>query len=205
MILLILTVLPFVLSPGASFALTIGAAATREPYAALKVWLGTTLGLIVLALFMSISSLSVWMLERPLWSMGLTACGGIVLLAFAYMNARRALSAASHLLSSKRLVYSSFLVLVSNMKAWVIYMFVVPTLAHETFYGATLYAAFTAVHAGLLLVWLVLWAEMVRKQPLFARSHKARKILLLIAAGCMAVMGANALWDTGQMVLTGLK
>ena len=43
------TLLPFVISPGASVALTLSATAARLPCAALKVWAGTATGIRLLA------------------------------------------------------------------------------------------------------------------------------------------------------------
>ena len=140
--LIFFTLLPFVVSPGASFALTLSAAAQGVRYGATQVWLGTSLGLVLLAFLVAGSGFSQWLLARPIWSAALTALGGGVLMAFAWRTLRRQRGKAAAQTGSTRLIATAFWVLISNIKALSIYVLVVPTLARNDFAGFALYASF---------------------------------------------------------------
>jgi threonine/homoserine/homoserine lactone efflux protein len=192
--LLAATALPFVVSPGASFTMTIGAATAGDRRAPLKVWAGTALGIVIIAAIAGLSGIGQLIAENDFVRTVFGAVGGTVLIVIgisSLVKAVRASTTAEHARrSGPRLVLWAFLALITNLKALSLYALVVPTLNGVDIQGPALFLIFAIVHVTMLLAWLVLLGAAVNAVPVLGESQRARSILLLFAALTLVVLGA---------------
>lgn len=197
--LLALTALPFVISPGASFAITVDAASSGDRRAPLKVWAGTALGVAVIASVVSVTGVGRFLAENDTARTIFGVAGGAVLIALGASSGIRALRSrrptAPGPRPARRLVLCSFLALIVNVKALTLYALVVPGLGTVTLMGSTLFFLFAGVHIALLLLWLTLLGEGVRRVPRVGTSPRVRAGLLSIAAATLIVIGARTLLE----------
>ncbi|MBF4618614.1 LysE family transporter [Clavibacter sp. VKM Ac-2873] len=187
------TALPFVVSPGASFTLTIGAAATGDRRAALRVWAGTALGVLLIAATLGFSGLAQLVSGDPRARLVLGIVGGAVLVGMGVASGisalRRAPAGARPDGLRPRLVLAAFVAVVTNVKAIGFYVLVVPTLRGSGLDGPALFLVFAAVHMAMMLGWLSLLGALVRGIPGVATSPRVRAALLLLAAATLVLLG----------------
>ncbi|MDO5090183.1 MAG: LysE family transporter [Cardiobacteriaceae bacterium] len=182
------TLLPFVISPGASFVLTLSASTAGVRFAALKVWTGTALGLAVLA---AASALGVarLVLHYPLLQTLLALVGGALLMFWGLRLCRSAPAQTSPPLPA-RLVASAFTIVVSNVKAITLYVAVLPGLLKDVAPWA-FYAQALGIHALMLLVWLLLVSFGLRRLPWLSTL---RHVLLKASGVFMVYLGGKSVW-----------
>lgn len=189
----IITLLPFVIAPGASFALTLRAATSGDRAAAVRVWAGTSLGLLLIAFVAATTGLGVVVAAEPRIRAAFEVVGGIVLIALAVLPAlsarRRGASPRPPTQSSaSRLVFAALVAVVTNVKALTLYLIVVPPLLAT---GSSLggFLGFAAVHSVMVLIWLAIVTLLVTRVPAIATSRRIRTALQVIASLVLAWLG----------------
>lgn len=194
---LALTALPFVLSPGTSFAITIDAAGRGDQRAPLKVWTGTALGLAVIASITAFSGIGEFFTAHDTARTVFGSVGGAILMTYGILSGIKALRAAQTPETTqppaRRLILWAFLALITNIKALTLYTLVVPNLRTAGSSAPALFTAFTAVHAVMMLAWLLLVGEGVRHIPGIATSPRVRAALTGIAALTLVTIGTQTL------------
>lgn len=195
--LLAVTALPFVVSPGASFNITIGAAVDGDRRAPFKVWAGSALGIVLIASVTGFSGLGQLIASSSMARAVFGIVGGLVLIAIgasSLVKAFRATAAPdSKPRASSRLILWSFLAIITNVKALSLYALVVPGLHVIGMDGPTLSLTFAVVHIALLLIWLLMLGALVRAVPILGKSGRARTILLVLAASTIILLGTLSL------------
>jgi threonine/homoserine/homoserine lactone efflux protein len=130
--LLALTALPFVISPGASFAITVDAVSNGDHRAPAKVWAGTSVGILVVVSIAAFSGIGSFLDTHETARQIVGLLGGAVLILLGLRSGVQALrsirkpSTVSR--PTRRLIPWSFIALVTNMKALTLYTLVVPHL-----------------------------------------------------------------------------
>ncbi|MDN4640632.1 LysE family transporter [Agreia sp. PsM10] len=188
-----LTALPFVVSPGASFTITVGAALAGDRRAGIRVWAGTALGILIIAAVFGASGFGTLIAGNrttmTIWGL----VGGAALIAFGLMALMRALRNWDQSLGDStpaaRLVGLSFVAVITNVKALSLYVVVVPALRGTGLSGLTLFLVFAMTHIALMLVWLLLVTLTVSAFPSLGRSSRARGVLLVAAAVVLILLG----------------
>lgn len=197
--LLALTALPFVVSPGASFAITIDAASSDDRRAPVKVWAGTALGIAVIASIAALSGIGRLLAENDTARSIFGVVGGTVLVLLGVSSLIKALKSTRPLAPSPRparqLVLWAFLALVTNVKALSLYALVVPGIDTDGLTAPTLFFLFAGVHVVMLLLWLTLLGEGVRRIPSIGASPRVRAGLLSVAAVTLLVIGTQTLTE----------
>lgn len=186
--------LPFVISPGASFTITVTSAAGGDRRSPLKVWAGTALGISVLALLVTLTGIGGLVAGSPTAQQVFAVVGGVILIAFGALTLRRGLRRKDDrqpaVPAPARLIAWSFLALVTNVKALTLYVVVVPTTG-AGLSSPLLYLVFGAVHIAMLLVWLVLVAQLVALGPT-RHSDQVRRVLSALGGTFMVALGAQS-------------
>lgn len=190
--------LPFVISPGASFSLTIGAAAEGDVWSPVKVWAGTSLGIVVIAAVAGLTGLGTFVATNDSARLLFGVIGGFILISFgvvAVVKSFRVPSdpSADPEASRGSLVLWSFLVGISNVKALSLYALVVPSATGIPLTGGALYAAFAGTHIAMLLLWLSLLGVGVRLMPVLTQSPRARRLLVGAAGVMMVLLGVRSM------------
>lgn len=197
--LLVLTAIPFVVSPGASFAITVDAASTGDRLAAVKVWAGTALGIAVVASIAAVSGLGRFFAQHDVARTIFGIVGGVVLVALGVSALVKALRSLRQPLPvarrSDRYFLWSFFALITNIKALSLYVLVVPGLSATPGTGSAVFFLFAGTHIVLLLVWLTLLSEGVRRIPSVGTSPRVRAGLLGLAAITLIGVGGQAFLD----------
>ena len=191
------TALPFVISPGASFTITVTSVANGDRLSPLKVWAGTAGGIGILAMTAGLTDVGRLVAASPRAQLLLSVAGGCTLIVFGtitLLRARRhhqpaATATATDRGRSTRLVLWSAIALITNVKALTLYVLVVPTINVGPNDGLGLYIAFAAVHVTMLLAWLVFIGVAMHRTPAM-RSNRARRALALLGATVMVILGA---------------
>lgn len=167
--LIALTLLPFVLTPGASFTITVGAAVDGDRRASLRVWAGTALGLALIAVAAAVSGVGDYVAGSPTARTVFGLVGGVVLVGLAVGSGLRARTVLTDGVAEarpqQRLVLWSFVAVVTNVKALSLYAVVLPTAVTAGTDSLTTFAAAAAVHITMLLAWLTLVGALVRRTP----------------------------------------
>lgn len=193
--LLAFTALPFVVSPGASFAITVNAAVDGDRRAPLRVWIGTSLGIALIAASLGISGLGTSVIGNSAVLLVFRLVGGVVLVSLGAISTIKAIRAWNQPLQDSpratRLVPWSFLAVVTNVKALSLYVLVVPATAGSGPAGLPLYALFAALHITMLLAWLTLVGLIVRTVPLLRTSARARGILAVTTSAVLIYLGVD--------------
>lgn len=196
--------LPFVVSPGASFMLTVEAAAAGDRRAALRVWIGTAVGISAIAVVAGFSGLAEVVARDSAVRATLRLVGGVVLIAFAVralLSLRSAASPTQQGLAAApetrrrpaRLVLWAFLAVITNIKALSLYLLVVPSLAAPSLTAASVYVVFTATHLALLFAWLGILASFVCAVPAVARRPRVQVGLRVFAAATLFALGVGSI------------
>lgn len=187
--------LPFVVSPGASFTLTLANAASSQRLTWLRIAGGTGAGIAVLALLMGATGIGTVLTSNPLAQLLLGLVGGAVLSFFGIRMLIRALRrshpADKQPTTPPRLLTWSFLTLITNPKALGLYVLVVPSLAEGNSGDTALFAVFAAVHIILLTGWLVLVHQAATRIPGIARSPRVQRIIFALAGVVMIALGVT--------------
>lgn len=204
--LLAVTVLPFVITPGASFTITITAALNVDKRAPVKVWAGTALGICLIAAIAGFSGLGQLVTDSEAARTSFGIIGGLVLVAIGVASlvklTRAEETAAQNPRPASRLWLWAFLVVVTNVKALSLYVLVVPTIHNAGIDGPMLFAAFAATHVTMLFVWLTFIGLVVGSTPGFLKSSRTRAALLLITALTLIGLG---LWTGIEAALPDLS
>jgi threonine/homoserine/homoserine lactone efflux protein len=187
-------VVPIVVTPGASFALTVAASAAGVPKAGAHVALGTAGAVAVIAACACASPLGALVSGSTVLTTALTCAGGGALVVLALRTAagvlpgRTAVEAADPAPErGTAVVRRAFLATIGNPKALTVYLAIVPAIA--TAAGSPLPAvgtAFAAIHIAATFAWLgtVGWA--VARAPCLTGPRARRAIRLASAAGLAA-------------------
>ncbi|WP_010204198.1 LysE family translocator [Salinibacterium sp. PAMC 21357] len=193
LVLLALTALPFVISPGASFTLTVNAAIAGDKRAGIRVWMGTALGIAVIAFAFGVSGLGALLTSDPAIVATVGMIGGAVLILIGVLAFVRAIRSwgqpASPPPPAARLLVWSFIAVITNAKALSLYAVVIPALTRSGLNGLSLYLTFAIIHIGMLLIWLIAVSSAIRAVPSLGRSPHPRGILLVVSAGVLLILG----------------
>jgi threonine/homoserine/homoserine lactone efflux protein len=194
---LALTALPIVVSPGVSFAITVRAAIAGDQAAPLKVWAGTSFGIVVIATITVATGVGHLLAEDETARTTFGVLGGTVLVCFGVASLIRALGPATNGeqpgRSRRQLVVLAFVAVITNVKALSVYALVVPTLQRTDLSGSALVFTFAAVHIAMLFFWLTLLGAAVRAVPIIGTSERIRTALLLFAALALLGLGSVTL------------
>ncbi|WP_139416196.1 LysE family translocator [Agromyces laixinhei] len=198
--LLAATALPFVITPGASFTITVSAAITGDRRAPVKVWSGTSLGILLLAGVAGFSGLGQLVAGSDVARIIFGVVGGVVLIAIGIVSLTKTMGRPKDGSDqpprpAPRLVLWAFLAVITNVKALSLYGLLVPSLSGIGVDGPALFLAFAAVHVVMLFAWLTLLGVVVRSVPWLGTSRRARDLLLLLAAVTLVALGAWSLVD----------
>lgn len=203
------SVVPIVLAPGASFALTVAGAAAGTPRAGLRVAGGVALALAFIAVVACLSPLGAMVAddERLRTALGLVGGGALLALglriAVGALPRKRKLTAAATTAetaarpeavaptppaaSAPPLVQRAFLTTIVNPKALAVYLAVVPAVATSAASPLPLVgAAFAATHATLTTGWLVLVGWSIGRAPALLRPRPRLALQLAAALGLAA-------------------
>ena len=184
--LLAVTALPFVVSPGASFAITISSSLAGDKRAAVKVWVRTALGIFLVAAVAAFSGLGQLLAGSGPSRTVFRLIGGLVLVAIGISSLVRVVRpkqiAEQNPRPASQLVLWAFLALVSNVKALSLYVLVVPAIDGAGIDGLALFLTCAATHVTMLLIWLTLLGIIVNAVPVLAKSYRVRTALVLLTA-----------------------
>lgn len=183
---------PFVITPGASFTLTVSHATQSRSPGWRRVAVGTGAGLLLLAVVLGASGLGGVLTSAPRLRVALGLLGGAILIAFGVTvltRAARPKARGAEPRAPRNLVRWSFAAVVTNPKALTLYALIVPSLASDTLRGITLFTSFAAVHIAVLSMWLCLTHHCVTRIPALARSDRLQHLLLATAGLVMIVLG----------------
>lgn len=185
----------FVVSPGASFALTVAHARPAQAPAWRRITVGTSAGILVLALVVGATGLSTFLTTHPLLRLALGFVGAAVLIGYGVSICVRALRQKAELPQAthtvpERLVRWSFLIVMTNPKALALYVLIVPALHIPDLDGIELTLGFAAVHICLQAAWLCSIHHLVVRIPALADSGRARRRLMVASGLLMVTLGA---------------
>ncbi|MEV1130953.1 LysE family transporter [Agromyces sp. NPDC049794] len=191
--LLALTALPFVVSPGASFAITVDAVSAGDRRAPAKVWAGTTLGITVVVVIAALSGIGQLLATHQTAREIFGIVGGAILILLGILSGAQTLRSMRRSVTdsrpARRLILWAFFALVTNIKALGLYTLVVPNLRLEGLGDVSLLFAFAVVHAVMLLAWLSLLGHVVRRTPRFGTSPRVRVGLTGLTALTLIAIG----------------
>ncbi len=193
-----LVLLPFVLSPGASFALAVSGAAAGDRAAGLRVAIGTTAGILVLATVAGISGLGAFVAADAVVRAWFEVTGGVLLVAFGavpLIRARRARQRGDEARSKarpSRLVIWSFAIVVSNPKALAVYLVVVPPLIPVETSSLGGYLTIAAVHGVMMFAWLGLITVLITRVPAIATRPRITTVLQYVASLMLILLGLQS-------------
>lgn len=188
--------LPFVITPGASFTLTLAHAHTPNTRSQSSAWrrvaLGTAAGIALLALAVGATGLGTAVTANPVLRLALGLAGATVLIGLGVTVLVRAIRRSpdpEDPPASRNLVRWSFAAVMTNPKALSLYALIVPTLAGPDLHGIALFVSFAALHIGLLTIWLCLAHHAVTRIPVLVRSPRLQDLLLAAAGALMVGLG----------------
>ncbi|RKW70465.1 LysE family translocator [Galactobacter caseinivorans] len=194
-----MSLLPFVLTPGASFALTVNAAATGDRRAGLRVTLGTAMGLALIAAVAGLSGLGAFVASHELIRAWFQLLGGALLFGFGAVpliktwRARNRTEPRPSAPHPTRLMGWAFVAVVTNVKALAIYLIVVPPLLSPTAPQLGSYATVAAIHSGMVLLWLCLITALITRTPAIARNPRVTLNLQLASSAALLLLGAQSI------------
>jgi threonine/homoserine/homoserine lactone efflux protein len=190
---------PFVVTPGASFTLTLAHAADGYGSSWLRVVTGSGCGIVLLAFCLGATGLGDALTAMPTVRLLLGLVGGVVLVVVGGTLLRRLSQhppVTSQLSTPRSLVRWSFVALVTNPKALSVYVVVVPQLSSTALSGGRLFLAFAGVHIALMTVWLFLVDWAATHLPAGVASERTRRLvfggaaLVTVALGATTILGA---------------
>lgn len=194
----VLLLLPFVLAPGASFALTISGAANGDRTAGLRVGLGTSIGIALIATVAGVSGVGLFVASHELIRAWFEIVGGLLLIVFGatplvkILRTQKRHGSLRSAPRSGRLVAWSFVAVVTNIKALALYVIVVPSVIPGVKPALQEYAVVAAVHIVMLFGWLVLISALVAKAPAIAKRPRIAMALQAVASGVLIVLGVQS-------------
>ena len=195
--LLALTALPFVVSPGASLAITVDATSKGELRAPTKVWAGTSVGIVAVASAAALSGIGSFLDGQPTVRQMFTVVGGAVLMVLGITSGVRAVRSIRRPMTAFRssggLIPWAFVALITNVKALTLYIVVVPHLRGGDLGTGALIPTFAAIHILMLLAWQALLGQVVRRIPRLSTSPPLRACLAGLASASLIAMGAQVL------------
>jgi threonine/homoserine/homoserine lactone efflux protein len=191
---MVVVLLPFVLSPGASFSLVLTHTVAGSRTAVGKVIFGTGAGLFVLAALVGLTGFGAALQADPLARRLVTIGGSLVLAVIGGRMISRGLSGRRGNLvgthEPKHLAAWSFVVLLTNAKALTLYLVVVPTLPSHHLTGAEPYVLFAAVHTALQSLWLATVALLAKRLPSAIRSPRGQAAVLVVTGSAIVSIAA---------------
>ncbi len=200
--LLALTALLFVVSPGASFAITVDAVSKGDFRAPTKVWAGTSVGIVAVVSVAALSGIGSFLDDHQTTRQIFTIVGGAVLILFGLTSGARTLRSIRRPVTSSQsarwLIPWSFNALVTNLKALTLYVVVVPRLHSDDLGAGALLLTFAAVHILMLFAWQALLGQGIRRIPRIGTSPRLRACLAGLTAASLIAMGAQALIGASQ-------
>jgi threonine/homoserine/homoserine lactone efflux protein len=194
---IVLVLLPFVVSPGTSFGLTLGHVMRGDRQAPLLISAGTAAGITAMAAALSLSGVGPLIARTPHATSVIGVAGSIVL---AFLGLRIILTevrptqrpaAGIRAAQPCRLITSAFLALVLNPKALSVYLLVVPGVTAFARSPAMTYLVFGAIHIVLMSVWLLLVGWTAMHVPGVAASTCSKRILTLGAGVCLVAAAGH--------------
>lgn len=195
--LIIVVVLPFVVSPGASFALTLGSVPVGGWRAVVGVLAGTAAGVATMVAVLNVTRLGEAVAGSPTATRVMALAGGAVLVGLGLHMivslSREAEGSHAQPVRSRpsRLLAQAYTALLLNPKALSVYLVVVPGLAVGSTPPLRLYIVFAAIHVGLLAVWLLFVAWLLLHFPTVTSSRRWRRTSGRIAGGCLILVGVT--------------
>ena len=193
---IVLVVLPFVVSPGASLALTLGHVPLGGRRAVVAVLVGTAAGVATMVGVLVVTRLGEAVAASPVATAVTALAGGVVLAVIGghmVVSAARAPAqdvAGGPSLHPARVAGQAYLALLLNPKALSVYLVVVPGLAVGSTPPLRLYVVFATVHVLLLGAWLLLVAWLLLHVPAVTRSARWRRGVGVAAGACLVLVGA---------------
>jgi threonine/homoserine/homoserine lactone efflux protein len=194
-------VIPIVITPGASFTLTVATSAAGVPRAGAHVALGTAGAVAVIAACACASPLGALVSGSATLRAVLACVGGGALVVLALRTAAGVLPSRAPVAAADRapergaaVARRAFLATIGNPKALTVYLAVVPAIATAADDPLpAVGAAFAAVHIAATFGWLgtVGWA--VARLPLLTGGRARRALRLASAAWLAATGGALAI------------
>ncbi|WP_213817135.1 LysE family translocator [Glaciihabitans sp. dw_435] len=203
----VLTLLPFVLSPGASFALTVSGAAAGDRTAGLRVGLGTALGIALIATVAGISGIGTVVASNSLIRGWFEIVGGLLLLIFGAVPLRRLWNARNRGEPEQprtrpvHLIAWGFVAVITNVKALTLYVLVVPPTIPTGASALGGYAIIAIVHIAMLLIWLGLITALITRAPAITNRGLVMVGLQLMASGVLIALGIQSIIN-GLAVMT---
>ena len=171
-----LTLLPVVASPGASFTLAVSQIFAGHRLGPLHVAFGTSLGAFTLALCFGTTGLITLIAANPMALRGFAILGGLVLIFMGLQQIRASVRGSTERsIGAPRLVWTSYLTLISNPKALAVYLLIAPQTMSTI--GPVQYLAFAGTHALLLIGWLGGVATLANHLPALIGSPTCRRWL----------------------------
>lgn len=191
----VVLLLPFVLSPGASFALTLTGATAGDRTAGLRVGIGTSIGIALIAAVAGLSGVGNLVAANELIRALFETIGGLLLIGFGAMpllkswRARKKGGSPRSTTRPSRLLLWSFIAVVTNVKALALYVIVVPSVIPGEKPAIYEYAVVATVHIAMLLGWLALVGALVANVPAIANRPRITTVLQALATGVLVVLG----------------
>ncbi len=188
-----LTLLPIVVSPGASFTLALKQVFSGHPTGPLQVAAGTSLGVLTLAVIVGFTGLGHAVTAQPILMRVLSTLGGAVLV-FMGVSAFKA-NPTNQETPSRRppryLALVSYVTLLSNPRALTVYLLIAPKTMHTP--DCIGYLAFAGVHATLLFAWLGGLTYVAIRWPTIAANQSWRRWLLRGTAMYLIALGITVI------------
>lgn len=188
-----LTLLPVVLSPGASFTLALSELLRGARSGPGWVALGTSLGAFTLAAVLGATGLVQVITSRPALVHGLNVLGGSALIWLGLrtlLPARRTSSSPGQ--TGRSVVGLAYFTVVSNPKALTLYLVIAPKTMPSP--NGLSYLVFASVHALLVFGWLLGWGVVLSRWPVVMQSGRVQRFLLYGTALYLMFLGLTTIW-----------
>lgn len=191
------------LTPGASFALTVDAAAAGDRRAGLRVTVGTAAGLALIAVVAGVSGLGTFVASHEPVRAWFQILGGAFLICFGAIplvkawTARRRRETERAVHHPTRLMAWAFVVVVTNVKALVIYLILVPPILSPEVPAIGGYVIVATIHSAMVLLWLCLITALITRVPAIATNPRVTLVLRVASSTALLFLGA-------QSVATGI-
>jgi threonine/homoserine/homoserine lactone efflux protein len=188
---------PFVVTPGASFTLTLAHATDGYRSSWLRVVTGSGCGIVLLALCLGATGVGDALTAMPTVRLLLGLIGGVVLVIVGGTLLRRLAQdppvTSQSSAGPRSLVQWSFVALVTNPKALTVYVVVVPQLCSTRLSGGRLFLAFAGVHIALMTVWLFLVDWAATRLSTGVTAERTRRLVFGAAALVTVALGATTI------------
>jgi threonine/homoserine/homoserine lactone efflux protein len=186
-------VLPLVITPGASFALTVSGAVERSRWIGARIAIGTAAAITVIAAAVCYTPLAQTLSDSRLAHL-LGYIGAVVLFALAARVALSAIKAGqrpdAHPPRAGSASARAFMATIVNPKALTVYLVVVPGVAASLGQSLkTIGAVFAVTHIICMSGWLAAVDALIQRAS-WLGSPRSRRVLQLAAAAGLVITGA---------------